>query len=273
MKQSLVVMACLAAVGLAQPHNHRRHGHNAAHRAQHQHQHDKRALHTEWKIETKWVTHTVYVDPTPTPEPQEDSSDSDDEGAEFYHEAPEVTTHHAPPAEVTAAPQPVVEPPKVKKPEDKPDTPAADVVPKPDNNLTQPKPQPQPEPQAAAQPDNKPSNNLSSSNEASGAVWRDGDLTYYDVGMGACGFDDSGLDDTDYIVAISHLVMGTQSNGNPYCNQHVTIEANGKTIKAVIRDKCMGCAAGDVDVSKAAFKALYGDLEGGRLPAKWYVSP
>lgn len=81
--------------------------------------------------------------------------------------------------------------------------------------------------------------------------------------------DDSGKDHSDNIVAISKDKMGTQSNGNPMCGQKITIHANGKTTTATVRDKCMGCAANNIDVSKKVFMELYGSLDGGRMPVKW----
>ena len=86
------------------------------------------------------------------------------------------------------------------------------------------------------------------------------------------GFDDSGKDDSENIVALSHLVMGTQSNGNPMCDQTITISAKGKTTTATVRDKCMGCAKEDIDVSKAAFKELFGDLGLGRTEVEWWFN-
>ncbi|EQL01169.1 Non-Catalytic module family expansin [Ophiocordyceps sinensis CO18] len=59
------------------------------------------------------------------------------------------------------------------------------------------------------------------------------------------------------------------SNGNPMCGQKITIHANGKTTTATVRDKCMGCAANNIDVSKKVFMELYGSLDGGRMPVKW----
>lgn len=65
--------------------------------------------------------------------------------------------------------------------------------------------------------------------------------------MGACGEDDTGKDETDYIVALSHDLMGTQSNGNPYCGKTITISYGGKTVQATVKDKCMGCALDSID--------------------------
>ncbi|KAL2890168.1 Allergen Asp f 7 -like protein [Ceratocystis lukuohia] len=98
----------------------------------------------------------------------------------------------------------------------------------------------------------------------SGSGEESGYLTYYDLGMGACGFDDSGKDETDYIIAISKDLMGTQSNGNPYCGKTATITGNGKTITATIRDKCMGCTTDHIDGSKKIFLDLFGSLDAGK---------
>ncbi|KAL2758996.1 hypothetical protein ACRALDRAFT_1069142 [Sodiomyces alcalophilus JCM 7366] len=92
-----------------------------------------------------------------------------------------------------------------------------------------------------------------------------GDLTYYDTGLGACGFNDAGRRG---IVALSQHKMGALSNNNPLCNRRVRLHANGKTVEGVVRDKCMGCAKGDIDVSRDMFAALY-DLGVGRAPVTW----
>ncbi|PHH68869.1 hypothetical protein CDD80_7170 [Ophiocordyceps camponoti-rufipedis] len=96
-----------------------------------------------------------------------------------------------------------------------------------------------------------------------------GQITYYTVGMGSCGFDDTGKDQTGNIVAISWAKMGTQSNGNPMCGQTISIHANGKTVQATVRDKCMGCSENNIDVNEKIFKELFGSLDGGRLPVTW----
>jgi hypothetical protein len=87
--------------------------------------------------------------------------------------------------------------------------------------------------------------------------------------MGACGEDDTGDDQSKGIVALSHLLMGTQSNGNPMCGQTINIKANGKTATAVVKDKCMGCAEEDIDVSEMVYKQLFGGLGSGRMPVTW----
>lgn len=87
--------------------------------------------------------------------------------------------------------------------------------------------------------------------------------------MGACGFDDAGKDTSDYIVALSHIVMGPQSNGNPMCNKKVAVSYGGKTLTATCRDKCMGCEADAIDGSEKLFVDLFGSLGVGRGKVQW----
>lgn len=110
------------------------------------------------------------------------------------------------------------------------------------------------------------------SNAASvlGSGFKSGDLTYYTVGLGACGEDDSGKDMSENIVAMSSATMGSQSNGNPMCGKTIKIfnSANGKSTTGVIHDKCPGCNDGSIDVSQKLFEEL-ADLADGRIDISW----
>jgi outer membrane biosynthesis protein TonB len=272
---SAVLCAVLASAAVAQPH---------AHNKRHVHQkHAKRApeVVTEWVTEYAYVTEiidattTVWVTPSaePAPEPSTSSTSSvNTQDAQFFE--PEKPTTTAPvvqqpaptpePAPTTSQapvqqPEPVVQ----QEPEPVTTTSVAPVAP-----VVTPESQPSPKEEDAAPKQNVVSGGGSSKPSDS----HTGELTYYDVGMGACGFDDSGKDNSENIVAISHLVMGTQSNGNPMCDQTITISAKGKTVTATVRDKCMGCAANDVDVSKAAFLELFGSLDLGRTEVEWWFN-
>ncbi|KAK0720603.1 RlpA-like double-psi beta-barrel-protein domain-containing protein-containing protein, partial [Lasiosphaeris hirsuta] len=99
-----------------------------------------------------------------------------------------------------------------------------------------------------------------------------GEITYYALGLGACGFDDSGKDYTQNIVALSHELMGTQSNGNPYCDRTITVSYKGKTTTAVVRDKCMGCAIDNIDGSEKLFTDLGEPLGTGRYTVDWWFN-
>ncbi|KAH6703891.1 riboflavin aldehyde-forming enzyme [Verticillium dahliae] len=94
----------------------------------------------------------------------------------------------------------------------------------------------------------------------------EGEITHYTTGLGACGYDDTGASG---IVALSHEKMGAPSNGNPLCDRRVLLSANGRTAEGKVRDKCMGCAIEDVDVSEDIFIALYDDLGIGRGSVTW----
>jgi hypothetical protein len=110
-----------------------------------------------------------------------------------------------------------------------------------------------------------------SSSECSSESPCKGDITYYQAGLGACGLASDG--DIENVVALPHGLMGTQSNGNPYCGKTITITciATGKTTTATVVDKCMGCDGFSIDLSNAAFLDL-DDLAVGRTSAIWYFN-
>lgn len=102
-----------------------------------------------------------------------------------------------------------------------------------------------------------------------GAASRSGDMTYYDVGMGSCGVDDSGKGGVDYIVAVSPSVMGGQDDGDNACGRKISINGPNGRVTATIRDKCVSCSPGSIDVSEKVFKEIVGDLGVGRSPVTW----
>ncbi|KAK2590629.1 hypothetical protein QQS21_011695 [Conoideocrella luteorostrata] len=176
-----------------------------------------------------------------------------------------------PPAATTSSVQVAPPPPPPPKPKTTtaapppPPPPSVAAPPPPPPSVAAPPPPPPPAPSSGS----GSGSGGSGSGSGSGSGDHKGDLTYYAVGMGACGEDDSGKDNSANIVALSHLDMGTQSNGNPKCGKKISIFANGKSTTATVRDKCMGCKAGDIDVSEKVYKELYGDLGSGRMPVSW----
>lgn len=96
-----------------------------------------------------------------------------------------------------------------------------------------------------------------------------GRMTHYTPGQGSCGKTNT---ETDLVVAISKGMYGTYANPNasPMCSKSVSIKCNGKTIKAAIRDKCMSCGNGDIDVSPAVFTQC-GALSTGVITVTWDV--
>jgi hypothetical protein len=106
-----------------------------------------------------------------------------------------------------------------------------------------------------------------------------GEITYYTVGPGACGYDDSGKDQSSPIVAISTAdwfkrgsgtSLGVNQPAHPWCDQTIKITAgNGQTATATVRDNCPGCSEGSIDVSEVVFVALFGSTDVGRSKATW----
>ncbi|KAI0726439.1 RlpA-like double-psi beta-barrel-protein domain-containing protein-containing protein [Fomitopsis betulina] len=88
--------------------------------------------------------------------------------------------------------------------------------------------------------------------------------TWYDTGLGACGYTDA---NTDYIVAISHDIY---DSGN-HCNRYLRIKntATGVTAYGKARDECMGCEATAIDLSPSLFEALGADLGEGVITVAW----
>jgi hypothetical protein len=98
-----------------------------------------------------------------------------------------------------------------------------------------------------------------------------GDITYFETGLGACGVTNNGT--VDRVVALPHVMMGALSNNNPYCGQTITIHcvATGKRTTATVVDKCMGCEGFAIDLSRIAFEDL-DDLAVGRTSANWWFN-
>lgn len=136
-------------------------------------------------------------------------------------------------------------------------TPAADPQPTPDNS------------------GNSGDNNNSGSSTPStgnGATYT-GDLTFYDVGLGACGGYNT---DSDMICAASMLLYdgfdgytGANPNANPICGKQVAITYGGKTITVTVVDRCVGCAKYDLDLSPTAFSQLADQSQGRLHGATW----
>ncbi|KIM89189.1 hypothetical protein PILCRDRAFT_813101 [Piloderma croceum F 1598] len=83
-----------------------------------------------------------------------------------------------------------------------------------------------------------------------------GTATYFDAGLGACGYHDTGSD---------HIVAMGINHYKGYCNRwiQVTNTDNGKTVTAKIRDLCESCADSNrIDMSTSAFSAIGAKSEG-----------
>ncbi|KAL8929334.1 MAG: hypothetical protein Q9172_000506 [Xanthocarpia lactea] len=94
-----------------------------------------------------------------------------------------------------------------------------------------------------------------------------GDITFYDTGLGACGWTDDGT--VDNVFALAHGMMGAQSNGNPFCGRKAEVTLNGKTVVGRLVDKCGGCEGQDIDLSHKMFQALANEDKGRISGVKW----
>ncbi|KAK0401008.1 hypothetical protein QR680_015553 [Steinernema hermaphroditum] len=101
-----------------------------------------------------------------------------------------------------------------------------------------------------------------------------GDFTYYDnAGYGACGTQINAA--TQDLVAVSpSFWTASNPNNDPLCrNVCVRVSYNGKTITVPVKDKCAGCTAGHIDLSKTAFQKLASLSAGHIYGAQWSFQP
>ncbi|OCL01346.1 hypothetical protein AOQ84DRAFT_306864, partial [Glonium stellatum] len=98
-----------------------------------------------------------------------------------------------------------------------------------------------------------------------------GDITYYNPagGYGSCGWT---IQDSDPVVALAYGMMGTQSNGNPWCGTKITILHDGQTHSATIGDKCMGCEGESIDLTAGLWAIVAPDVDGRAHNVDWWVS-
>lgn len=108
----------------------------------------------------------------------------------------------------------------------------------------------------------------SCANDANACV---GDVTHWDGGLGACG--ETVDTATDYAVALPYEFMGTLSNTNPMCNDLVTLynPNSGTTVKAAVKDKCMGCTGRSLDTTDILFNFITDGQGNGRYSGiQWW---
>ncbi|KAI0322416.1 RlpA-like double-psi beta-barrel-protein domain-containing protein-containing protein, partial [Amylostereum chailletii] len=77
--------------------------------------------------------------------------------------------------------------------------------------------------------------------------------TYFEVGLGNCGWTNK---DSDHIVAMSKAFYDANDGGN--CGQKLSITWGGKTATATMVDSCPGCGYYDLDMSPSLFQVFSG---------------
>lgn len=94
-----------------------------------------------------------------------------------------------------------------------------------------------------------------------------GRATFYDVGLGNCGWTNSG---SENVVALNTAQYGSTSQKSSHCGQTITINHNGKSEQATIVDSCPTCPYGALDLSKSLFSKLTdGNMGLGETQISW----
>ncbi|KAI1091892.1 hypothetical protein F5B19DRAFT_456687 [Rostrohypoxylon terebratum] len=271
MKSVAIAAAILASAAVAQPHGHHRHAHA----------HAKRDLVTEW--ETVWETATVIIDDETT---QTLPPTSTGTPAQFFQPDTSSTSAYS-----TSSPAPAVESPTVQPSSSTPTTivSIAQATSSPSSQAPTSTYE-TPTQQTTAAPVTPSTSSTTaaaptSSASSDGIPYNQkfsGDITYYNAGLGACGYEDTGKDDTTNIVAIPKAFWdaistatsyGINQPAHPLCDKTITITgSDGKTTTATIRDRCDGCAGHAIDVTPHTFNDLFGSLTGGRLEGSWVIN-
>lgn len=94
---------------------------------------------------------------------------------------------------------------------------------------------------------------------------RQGRGTWYDTGLGACGWNNV---NSDAVIALSPSVYA----GGAHCGKTVTVTnvKTGAKATGTVADECPGCGVNDIDMTPGLFQQL-GSLDEGVLTVSWNV--
>lgn len=95
-----------------------------------------------------------------------------------------------------------------------------------------------------------------------------GDGTFYDTAtsLSSPSYCDTANDGTtENVVALSQAIMDQS-----LCGAKITVTYDGKTATGTVVDKCMGCSAESIDMSRAMFGDL-ASLDAGRITVSWSI--
>jgi len=62
--------------------------------------------------------------------------------------------------------------------------------------------------------------------------------------------------------------VGSNPNLNPLCGKMIRVRRDGKSVDLKVVDRCVGCAARDLDVTEDTFAKL-ADVALGRVTMEW----
>ncbi|KXT07017.1 hypothetical protein AC578_7201 [Pseudocercospora eumusae] len=268
------LLTLVAAVPMADQHPHHHHHHHPAHKRDY-----VWVTLTEVAIETIPVTKTVWIEPGETPPTQNNTPEPYGPPAQTSSSSSPVAPAYTPPASSSSSsappPPPAYTPPA-------PTTSTSTYVapaytpPPPSTPATYAAPSSAPAPAPApAAPASSPASNGGSTTGVQGmaaaGTYYTGDLTWYDVGLGACGITNT---KDEAIVAIPEKIFDAYTPGNPnknpLCGKSVSITGkDGSTYKATIVDRCPGCTENDLDLSEDFFNKVTQHGDGRVHGMKW----
>ncbi|UNI20822.1 hypothetical protein JDV02_006874 [Purpureocillium takamizusanense] len=270
MKTAALASAAFIAAVAAKPHGHG---------LQHKHVARNVVTVTDWVVETTTVYEYIDATTTVLSDPGHESQPTTTSVKPNFYEPPSPSVPAPAPSSSSAAPPPPPPPPppapttptttSVYTPPPPPPPPSTPKAVQTTTSVAAPPPPPPAQPSSQAPPPAPaPAPSSSPDNGGGGGSGSySGDITYYAVGLGSCGFNDAGLDMVDNIVAVSDKLYDDLGNG--ICGKKLSITANGKTIIGTVRDKCPSCAKGSLDVSEGAFVKLFGSTGVGRSKVTW----
>lgn len=242
----IVALSALAAIAAAVPLNNKRQ--------------EAYSITTDIVVETVWTTTTVWVEPTA------DSAPAQSVGGFFE------SYSQPPPSSTPVAVTPSVQSPAPPPPAPTSTSSTSTYVPPPPapTTTTTPAPAPQQPTPTYAAPPAATTAASSGSSSSSGQGQYSGDITYYDVsvGAGSCGWQGSNGQD---LVAIAADVMqnGANPNDNPNCGKTINIYYNGNTHTATVYDTCPTCSGGSLDLTQELFQKVAPDGDGRVHGVSW----
>ncbi|WWC61167.1 uncharacterized protein I303_103747 [Kwoniella dejecticola CBS 10117] len=102
--------------------------------------------------------------------------------------------------------------------------------------------------------------------EKRGQQYANSRATFYDVGLGACGWYNNA---NDFIVAQNSAQYGGGYPG-PNCGRSISISYGGKVVTATIADECPTCPYGGLDMSRGLFDQFASESAGVFYMTWWY---
>ncbi|KAF4548709.1 Hypothetical protein D9617_26g079240 [Elsinoe fawcettii] len=256
------------------------HNHKVAPAHGHLHLRNKRDIiwETVTEIETVVVMKTVYDDGSSPSEPTDVATTTIKTSAPTTTSSSVVVPAPSSPSETGGSAPPAYTPPTTSSAAPAPTSSTSSyVAPAPPSTTTQapapttysPEPAPAPTtsyvPEPAPQPSYSAPAPSSSQPSSGGGATFTGDATYWEPAMGACGWTNSA---DELVVAISQTVFdpktpGGNPNNNPLCGKFVAIKCkDGSTVNAKVVDRCVGCASGDLDMTKTLFDKVTSNGDG-----------